>query len=147
MLTAGEIRSMRTTLDELTNATLTAIETPADLDEYGDPGGTTSAWTGRADGFLEILDHQETVGAHQANGAIAGGRQTSIQLTTFRLLDDAGAPIIEQAGPDWSGTTVLIEDRRLTTPVTLRFSVVGMEHEANGLLDSILLTLDNETAT
>lgn len=136
MLSRGEIQSMASTLNELANATLTAIETPGSPDAYGEPGEPDEVWTGTAEGFLEILDHEE----------LNGGQQVSVQRTTFRLLDAEGAPVIEEAGPDWSGSTVRIEDRRLTATVTRRYSVVGMEHEANGLLDSVLLTLDTETA-
>lgn len=138
MLSAGEIASMRGTLDQLTNATLLKIENPdsAEVDEYGESGEPVAVWTGRADGYLERQDHQE----------ISGGQEVDVEGITFRLLDDAGAPVLAEAGPNWSGSTIVLEDRRLDDVVTSRFSVIGMEHEANGLLDSVLLTLDSETA-
>lgn len=134
LLSAGDIALMNDSLDELSNATLVKIETPGAPDAYGEPGAPTATWTGRADGFLERQDHQE----------VSGGEQVRIDVTTFLLFDAAGAPVTEVAGPNWSGSTVVIEDGRQAVVVTRRFSVIGMEHQQDNTLDSILLTLDNE---
>lgn len=141
LLGDGDIKRMSDQLLELSNAVLIEIATPGTLDRYGDPGTSTPAWTGRASGFLERQNRDELANANQ--GAIE--LQTSIDLTTFLIFDAEGAPVLEVAGPDWQGSTVVIEDWRLGSPLPRRFSVVGFEHQADHTLDSVLLTLNNET--
>jgi hypothetical protein len=113
------------------NATLTKIAGPGAPDRTGDPGAGSELWAGEARGFLTRERHEE----------VSGGQQVPVRIDTF-VVFDAHAPALEVAGPDWEATTVTIRDERTADAVELVFSVVGMEHHAYGLLDSVLLTLD-----
>jgi hypothetical protein len=113
------------------NATMTLIKGPGAPDRTGDPGEGPTLWTGEARGFL----------ARERHDTVNGGQQVTVRLDTFTLLGDT-APVLEAAGPDWEATTVTIVDGRTSTPVTLVFAVTAMESTAHGLLDSVLLTLD-----
>lgn len=114
------------------NAVMTTIKAPGVLDRTGDPGVGATLWSGEAKGFLSRERHDE----------VSGGQQVPVRRDTFTLLGDT-APVLQVAGPDWEATTVTIRDDRVPgSPVTRTFTVVGMEHAAHGLLDSVLLTLD-----
>lgn len=113
------------------NATLTLIQGPGAPDRNGDPGVGPTLWEGEARGFLARERHEE----------VSGGQQVPVRRDTFTVFDTV-APVLEVAGPDWEATTVTILDERGLELVELVFSVTGMERHANGLLDSVLLTLD-----
>ncbi len=133
LLSPGDIAWMNDTAAELANATLTVIETPGPLGRNNDPGTPVPVWTGEARGFLERKDRD----------VLSGGVQVREQTDTFILYDAQGAPVESLvAGADWSASTVVIRDERLSTAVLWRFTVVGMQHEADGTLDHVLLTLN-----
>lgn len=133
LLSEEEIGGMRDLLLETANATLTKIETPGTLTANGDPGTPVTAWTGAARGFLERTTSSE----------LSEGIEVIVQTDTFLLLDSTGAGIDTlAAGPDWTASTVVIDDERLAGTVTRRFTVVGHDHEAHGLLDAVKLILN-----
>lgn len=141
LLSAGDLALLNDTVSLLANATLTKIETPGPLANNGDSGTPVTAWTGEARGFLERKDRD----------VIAAGVQVKVKTDTFILFDREG---VEQtvaigsvlAGSDWEASTVVIEDERLSPSVTRRWSIAGMEHEADGTMDHVLLTLNADAA-
>lgn len=119
-----------------TNAILREIANPGPVDRNGDPGTPVAVWSGLARGYLKRV--RRTV--------VSGGQNVNVHRDIFTILALAGAPALEQAGPDWEASTVVIEDRRGSSPVTRRFTVTAMENRAAGtLVDSIRLELDSET--
>lgn len=136
LLDASDIGVMHDTLIELSNATLTTVETPGTLGRNGDPGVPVTAWTGSAPGFL----------LHEEKDILSQGVEVSEPKTTFRLFDQAGADVSRMfSGADWSASTVVIADHRLATTSTRRWTIIAMEHEQDGTLDSVLLTLNADT--
>ncbi len=136
LLSPGEIAWMNDTTSELANATLTVIEAPGPLAGNGDPGTPVTVWTGEARGFLERKDRD----------VLNGGVQVREQTDTFILYDAQGAPVTSlRSGADSEASTVIIRDERLATTALWRFTVVGMQHEADGTLDHVLLTLNAGT--
>ncbi len=120
----------------LFNAVLTEIATPGPLAPNGDPGDPVSVWTGRASGYLKRV----------RRSVLSGGAQVRVATDTFTILTSAGAPAAMVAGPDWEASTVVIEDRRASTPVVRRFTVAAMENRAAGTsVDSIRLELEGES--
>lgn len=114
------------------NATMTAIRAPGVPDRNGDVTPGSVVWSGSAKGFLARVRRDEVV----------NGQQVPVRVDTLTLLGDT-APVLQAAGPDWEASTVTVVDGRVPgSPVTTAFTVVGMEHTAHGLLDSVLLTLD-----
>jgi hypothetical protein len=115
------------------NAVLTQINGPGTPDRYGDVAAVGPAlWTGRAAGYLKRA---------KAN-ARSGGIQITEKTDEFVILNSTGAAILDQAGPDWSATTVTIEDQRALARVTKTFRVLAMENRAAGLaVDSVRLEL------
>ena len=137
LLSAGDIALMHTTLLELANATLLRIEAPASIDAYGDPTLAT-VWSGTARGTLERQDRD----------LLSAGVEVRAKVDTFLVYDQAGAPVASMlAGADWEAAAVVIRDERLTTPVTRRWTITELEHEANHTLDSVLMTLNADAAT
>lgn len=119
-----------------TNALLVEIAQPGPLDRNGDPGAPVAVWSGSAAGYLKRV----------RRSTVSGGQQVTVHLDVFTLLGSQGAPVLEQAGPDWEASTVVIEDQRGSTPVRRRFTVTEMENRAAGTIaDSVRLELDNET--
>ncbi|HET6502109.1 MAG TPA: hypothetical protein VFG87_15240 [Amycolatopsis sp.] len=136
LIARGDIAGMHGTLTELANATLTQIEAPGPLAGNGDPGTPVAVWTGAAPAFLE----------RQNRDVLSGGAQVKVKMDTLILFDQAGADVAAiVAGADWEATTVVVSDNRLPTPVIRRFTVNGLEHQADGTLDHALLTLNAET--
>jgi hypothetical protein len=97
----------------------------------GDPGAGAVLWSGEARGFL----------ARERHETVSGGQQLPVRMDSF-VLFARSAPLLEAAGPDWEATRVTIRDERSSPTVNVVFSVTGIELDANGLLDSVLLTLD-----
>lgn len=116
------------------NAVLTKITAPGTVDRYGDPTTAGGAlWTGRAAGYLKRI--RRTV--------LSSGQQVAVKLDVFTILDSAGAPALQVAGPDWEASTVIIEDHRTATPAIKTFRVVQMEHRQAGLdVDSVRIELE-----
>lgn len=132
LISQGDLDAMAAVvIDTASNATMIAITGAGEPDRNGDPGAGASLWSGEAPGFLARVRHEE----------LSAGQQVPVRVDTFTLLGDT-APVVEAAGPDWEATRVTIVDHRTATPVTLTFTVVGMESTAHGLLDSVELTLD-----
>ncbi len=132
---------MNDTLTRLTNATLTAVETPGPLADNGDPGTPVVVWTGAAQGFLARKDRD----------VVSDGVQVKIREDTFLLFDREGVEVglaigSVAAGPDWSATTVVISDERLTPAILRRFTISGMEHDVDGTLDCVTLWFSGDTA-
>lgn len=120
-----------------TNATLTEIAQPGPLGPNGDPGDPVVVWSGRARGYLKRL--RRTV--------ISGGQDVRLKRDIFTVLNSAGAPPVETAGPDWEACTVVIDDERELTTRTRRYAVRGAENRAAGTpVDSIRLELDAEAS-
>jgi hypothetical protein len=120
-----------------TNATLTEIAEPGLLGPSGDPGEPVVIWTGRARGYLKRL--RRTV--------ISGGEDVRLKRDIFTILNSAGSPPVETAGPDWQACTVVIDDERETVTKTRRFTIRGAENRAAGTpVDSVRLELDAEVA-
>lgn len=117
------------------NATLTAIATPGSPDRNGDPTTGTPIWTGAAPGYLTRIDRT----------ILNDGQQTTVKLDVFALPRTVGAAILEVAGPDWTATTVTIEDRRNPDAIaSFTFRVRAMEQRAAGTaLDHIRLELEH----
>ncbi len=135
-LSSDDIAWMNDTAAELANATLTVIEAPGPLARNNDPGTPVTVWTGEARGFLERKDRD----------VLSGGVQVREQTDTFILYDAQGAPVESlRSGADSEASTVVIRDQRLSTTVLWRFTIVGMQHEADGTLDHVLLTLNAGT--
>jgi hypothetical protein len=123
------------------NATLLEVRGPGALDAHGDPDPTgTVLWSGRARGYLKRARKQ---GQKTSLRSATTTERADPGLTdTFTILRTALARAVEQAGPGWEATTVLIEDQRATPPVTRRFTVQGMENRAVGsIVDSVRLEL------
>lgn len=128
---------MHDVLVGISNATLTQIATPGPLDRNGDPGTPVAAWTGSAEAFL-VTEDQEV---------LSGGVQVQDRSTTLRVFDEAGATVASLlAGADWTASSVVVADARGVTPITRRWTVVGLEHESDQTLNSVLLTLNDERA-
>lgn len=128
-------------MDILANATLLEIRAAGDLDEYGKPDADGAVlWSGTARGYLKRARRQREL------GAASGDQRADRGLTdTFTILGTALAGALEQAGPAWEATTVLIEDQRSGTAVTRRFTVQGMENRAVGsIADSVKLELTSD---
>ena len=124
---------MHGTLVMLANATLTKIEAPGPLADNGDPGVPITTWMGTAPAFLERQDRD----------VLSGGVQVTIRTDTLIVFDQAGADIAAIiSGADWEATTVVVTDNRLSVPVVRRFTITGLEHQADGTLDHCLLTLN-----
>lgn len=137
LLSPGDIAGMHEALVELSNATLTAIEAPGTIGLNGDPSVGAPMWTGAAPGFL--LRAEKDI--------LSGGVEVSEPVTTLRVFDEAGAAVAAlRAGSDWTAATVVIADHRLGTVSTRRWTVIAMEHEADQTLNSVLLTLNADTA-
>ncbi len=141
LLSPGDLALLNDTVTLLSNASLIAVETPGPLADNGDPGTPVEAWTGTAPGFLERKDRN----------VLSAGVEVQVKADTFILFDQAGveAGITLSdvlAGADWTASTIVIADGRVTPAQPTRFSVVGMEHEADGTMDHILLTLDGGVA-
>jgi hypothetical protein len=141
LLSPGDLALINDTLNELANATLTAVETPGTLARNGDPGEPVPVWTGEARGFLE----------RQSKDILSQGVEVSEATTTFILFDEEGRDETVAvgsilAGADWGASTVVIADERLTPPDVRRFTIVALEHQADGTLDHILLTLNADVA-
>jgi hypothetical protein len=137
LLSGGALALMHAVMVEVSNATLTQIATPGTLDAHGDPGTPVVAWTGTAEAFLERHDRE----------VLSGGAQVQDRITTLRVFDEAGATVASIiAGADWGASTVVIVDQRGVTDVTRRWTVVGMEHESDQTLNSVLLSLNDERA-
>jgi hypothetical protein len=123
-------------MEEFDNAVLVEIATPGPLDAYGDPGTPVPVWTGRAGGYLKRI--RKTV--------LSGGASVRVATDVFTILDSHAAPILVEAGPDWTASSVVIEDRRTAMSVTRRFRVNAFEHRAAGTeVDSCRLELEGET--
>lgn len=141
LLSPGDVALLHDTVALLANASLVEIAAPGALERNGDPGAPTVAWTGTAPGFLERKDRT----------VLSGGVEVQSKTDTFILFDRAAveASIALSnllAGADWAASTVVISDRRVTPAVQMRFTVVGLEHEADGTMDHVLLTLDGGVA-
>jgi hypothetical protein len=120
-----------------TNAMLVEIARPGPLTGNGDPGEPVQVWSGRVAGYLKRTRRQ----------VISGGISVNIHRDVFTLLRTQGAPVVEEAGGDWSAYTVILEDNRTPTTQRRRFTVRGMENRAAGTpVDSIRLELDTEAA-
>ncbi len=134
-LSPGDIALMHDVLVGIANAHLTQIATPGALDRNGDPGNPVAAWTGSVPAFLERRDRE----------VLSDGTQVQDRRTMLRIFDEAGATVAALlSGPDWTASSVVIEDLRGVTPVTRRWTVVGLEHESDQTLNSVLLTLNDE---
>lgn len=117
------------------NAVLLEVLGPGTPDRYGDTGDGASVWTGRASGYLK----------RERRTGQSGGDQVNARRDVFFILDTAGAPVLEAAGPDWSATKVKIEDRRQSPPRIRTFTVNTMEHRQGGAMSSnVRLELDQE---
>lgn len=116
------------------NATLTAINGPGAPDAYGDTTDGSELWTGEARGYLTRI----------ARTVVSSGEQLFIKQDIFALPRTESAPILEAAGPDWTATSITIEDRRDPAgAVTRTFRVKAMEDRAAGtILDHIRLELE-----
>lgn len=136
ILPAGEIAGIAATLHDTCNARLLKVTGPGVPDRNGDPGEGTVLWTGEAPCWLERQRHDE----------ISGGRQVPVRQDSLVVLD-VDVPPVMVAGPDWEATTVKVRDERVAgSPVTSTFTVKAAEHAAFGLVDSVRLELDTETA-
>jgi hypothetical protein len=113
------------------NATLTRIQAPGQPDRNGDTQPGPDLWTGQQPGFLARVQHEE----------VSGGQQVTVDTDTFTMVGHA-APLDTVSGPDWTASTITVVDQRAAQAVERTFRVVGVEHTAHGLLDSVLLTLD-----
>lgn len=136
LLSDREIASMAGALAPIANAALVKIAQPGALDRNGDPGGHVVVWEGEALGHLERVRHRET----------KSGAEMSIEQDTFVVLDARGADTSHfKAGSDATATLIVVEDRRTGTPVQVAFRVLMFEHEANNLLDSGRMELEQTT--
>jgi hypothetical protein len=137
LLSAGDIALLHDTMAGVSNARVTQIATPGTLGDSGDPGTPVVAWSGSAVAFLLVVDHEE----------LSGGVQVQVKATKLRVFDEAGAPVAQlRSGADWAASTVVVEDRRQATASTLRWTIVGIEHESDQTLNSVLLTLSDGRA-
>lgn len=129
-------------MSPLANAYLTKITAAGAPDRYGDPAAGSDLWTGRAAGYLKRV-HRTALSPGLQIAGTSTSQQTMVKVDVFTILNTAGAPILEAAGPDWEATTVTIEDRRTATPVTRTFRVTAMENRAAGtIVDSVRLELE-----
>lgn len=137
LLSAGDVTLMHAVMVEISNATLTAINAPGALERNGDPTVGAALWTGTAEAFLERHDRE----------VLSGGAQVQDRRTTLRVFDEAGADVADMlAGPDWTASSVVVVDNRGASPVTRRWTIIGMEHESDETLNSVLLTINDERA-
>lgn len=140
LLSPGDIAQINDTVKQVANATLTTIQTPSAIAGNGDPGTRVTVWEGEARGFLQRQDRD----------VLSDGVQARVQIDTFILFDaEAGAHAVPlgslRSGADWHASSVVIRDERLTPASLWRFTVTGLEHEADGTLDHVLLTLNAGT--
>jgi hypothetical protein len=121
-------------MNVFTNALLLEVRAPGAIDRTGAVGVGTVLWTGRAGGYLK----------RQRAQTKRSGEEDKGRMDTFTILRSQ-APVLEQAGPNWKATTILVEDHRGQTPVQRHFTVQGMEDRAVGsIVDSVRLELSNE---
>jgi hypothetical protein len=138
LIPTGDLAAMQAVLDDFSNARLLEIAPTGAPDLRGQTQPAAASWEGSALGYLARQQIAESAGREAAGAA---DRQIVRHIDVFTLPDAAGAPVSELAGPRWKGTYVTIEDRRLTPFVTTRYRVTDMVHQANGLLDAIVLEL------
>jgi hypothetical protein len=137
LLSPGDIAIMHGELVGLSNADLTQIATPGPLADNSDPGTPVPVWTGTAPAFLLEADTDK----------LSADVEVQAEDVKLRIYDAAGVPAdLFAAGADWAGSTVVVADRRLSTTLTRRWSVIALEHEQDGTLDSVLLTLNAPSA-
>lgn len=120
-----------------TNAALVEIRGAGEIDRSGDttPDGPV-LWAGTAAGYLK----------RKRRTVISGGQQVRDDIDVFTILDTAGAPVLEAAGPDWEAATIVVDDQRTGTTIRKRFTVDAMEHRAAGTIaDSVRCELSGET--
>lgn len=128
------------------NATLTEIRGPGTIDLHGRRTADGAVlWTGRAAAYLKRVRRMVlTTGMREG---MQTGVQAMAKTDVLWLLGSTGAPVVEQAGPDWEGSTVTVEDNRTGTPVTRVFQVLGMENRAAGtIVDNVRLELGTPTS-
>lgn len=126
-----------------TNASLLAVEQPGTLGRDGRPEAAGAAiWTGAAAGYLERNEQ-----LLEAAGTVSQTDQRELSTRAHRLILFAveGAPMTEIGGPDSTAQTIVVQDRRdPASPVKHRWTIVGTEYNARGMVgDNIILTLDN----
>lgn len=132
-------------MSALHNSLLIEIAAAGAVDGYGDSTGDgTALWEGSARGYLREVDKAElTGGAGQESRSDA----TLTRVLVFSLLRSEAAPVLEAAGDDATGTTVVISDGRTTPAVDRRFRVVAIENSVAGSrVDSVRLELADERA-
>ena len=138
LLSAADLAAVRSTLHEVSNATLLAVRGPGARDRHGEQtAGGTALWTGTAPAFLE-REQTAAVDAPQAEPTRA---RHSDRMTLTILEEDASSALSGLLRPPWGDTRVDVSDRRVSPAVDATFKVVDLVQNAWGTLDSVTLIL------
>lgn len=133
LLSGRQIARMVETANQLANATMVEIAEPGPLEPNGDAGAPSPVWAGEARCHL----------SRDQIAVVRDGAETQEDIDVVRIFDGSGAPVDFVRGPDWSATSVVIDDERRAEPIRQRWTVVGVDRDADGTLDSVRLILDN----
>lgn len=133
LLSAREVADILATLNLVANAALVEIAEPGAPARNGDTE-PSPVWAGEVPAFLE----------RKRRARVVGGVQLVEDVDVLRVYDAEGAPTEYVAGADQAATTVVVEDRRGGGTTRSRWTVRGVERDADGTLDSTLLELDDE---
>ena len=125
----------------LANAALTAITAPGTPDIYGNVTPGAPVWIGRAPCYLKRATDTDPTSRSTVPGGDSPPQSLTLTDEAF-ILATTGAPVVEVAGPDWSGTTVTILDMRARPYTARTYLVAEMENRAAGtIVDSVRLGL------
>lgn len=123
----------------VSNAVLTQVLTPGDLDAYGDATAGTVAWTGRAQAYLR----RPRLGGHLKGGQGAD-RENDQRVDELVLRADGTLLLALTSGDHAEASRVTVEDHRAAT-VERTYELVGLDARVGSTAaDSIRLTLRRE---
>ena len=136
LLSAADLAAIRSTLHEVSNATLLAVRGPGARDRHGEQTADgTSLWSGTAPAFLE----REQTAEIDAPEAMRPARARHADRTTLTILEeDASSALAGLIRPPWGETRVDVTDANAAAAT---FKVVDLVQNAWGTLDSVTLIL------
>lgn len=139
LLSASDLAAIRSTLHEVSNATLLAVRGPGARDRHGEQTADgTSLWSGTAPAFLE----REQTAEIDAPEAMRPARARHADRMTLTILEeDASSALSGLLRPPWGDTRVEVSDARVSPAVDATFKVVDLVQNAWGTLDSVTLIL------
>lgn len=118
----------------VSNAVLTQVLTPGDLDAYGDATTGTVAWTGRAQAYLR-----------RPRKGRSSDRENDQRVDELVLRADGTLLLALTSGDHAEASRVTVEDHRAAAMVERTYELVGLDARVGSTAaDSIRLTLRRE---